>query len=479
MTPVTARWRVVTAAGVACWTVVLLSPALLPDEGDGAVTAAVLPLGFLGAGVAALLLRPGHRVGAGLLAVGVLHLGAFATCVASAVLRDLPAVAVPIGALSAALFAMGFVALLDLLARYPTGQFAWPFVPIAVRGAAAVALGIVAPAVLADERAPSVLGLDAGANPWHLPALAPLTGAPGALLLLPLSGLVLLAVRYPRSPSLDRAQLRWPLVTTAVLVAALATTGAVEGLVGAEVQTAVFVSLALAFPAAFLVGLLRHADQTERLAAVAASRARLVEVADAERRRIERDLHDGAQQQLLALLTRVSLVRTQLAGSEGDVDAELCGIADDVRQVHRELRELARGIHPAVLTDRGLSEAVRSALTRLPLHAELEVSAEVERTRYEPAVEAGAYFLVLEALSNVVQHAEASSVRVTIGCRGGVLDVAVTDDGRGMPPAGVDGGLVGLRDRVGAVGGELDVQTGAGVGTVVRGRLPVGDHVVR
>ena len=151
-------------------------------------------------------------------------------------------------------------------------------------------------------------------------------------------------------------------------------------------QTALFVATAAALPASFLIGLLRRTEQAERLAAVEESRARMAEVAVAERRRIERDLHDGAQQQLLALLARVELARARLGrGVPVPTSTASCaGISDAVGEVHRDLRELARGIHPAVLTDCGLGEAVRSALVRLPLKTEVRVAPEVEGRRFPP-----------------------------------------------------------------------------------------------
>jgi signal transduction histidine kinase len=194
------------------------------------------------------------------------------------------------------------------------------------------------------------------------------------VVLAPVIGAGLLLGRYPPASALDRAQMRWPILTAGVVALGLVTSGLAESALGPEVQTALFLTAAAALPASFLIGLLRHTEQADRVAAVEASRARLAEVADAERRRIERDLHDGAQQQLLALLARVELARTKVGDGDEAVDRELRGIGEGIRQVHRDLRELARGIHPAILTDRGLAEAVRSALARLPISAELVVS---------------------------------------------------------------------------------------------------------
>ena len=351
------RWPL----GAACGFVLLLSPAVLPSA--DAVVPAVLPLGFYAAGATAQVLRPGHPVGDRLLAVGVLHLTAL---VGAVVVGRWPATAVPVAGLSAVLYALGFVALLDLLARYPTGRYAWPVLSRAVPVAAAAAVVVATLAVLGSARTPSVLDLDSDPNPLHVPALAALAPAVAVVALLPVAGLVLLLVRYRQAPPTDRAQMRWPLVTTAVIALALVSTAWAEDVLGPEAQAALFVTAGVALPVSFLVGLLRHTEEADRLAEVAASRARLAEVADAERRRIERDLHDGAQQSILALMARVEIARARLPATEDGVDAELRDIGTALRDVHRELRELARGVHPAVLTDHGLPEAVRSALTRLP-----------------------------------------------------------------------------------------------------------------
>lgn len=460
--------------GAASGVAVLLAPALLPRSGSVVLAAAALPFGFAAAGATGRALRPGHPVADRLLAVGVLHLAGIAGAVAVARIPAGGWAAAGIGWASAVLFAAGFVALLDLLARYPTGAYAWAWVGPLVRAALVTAGLTVTLSVAGSPRIVSVLDLPAGVNPVHLPALQPFAEAFGVVLLAPLLGLVLLLARYRGAPTLDREQMRWPIGTTAVLVLGLVTTGLAERVLGPEVQTALFVATAAALPASFLVGLLRRTEQAERLAAVEESRARLAEVAVTERRRIERDLHDGAQQQLLALLARVELVRARLGEEAGaDVDRELRGIRDAVGEVHRDLRELARGIHPAVLTDCGLAEAVRSALVRLPLQTEVTVAPEMEGRRFAPAVEAAAYFLVLEGVTNVLKHAGSTAARVELSADGSSLTVAVEDPGRGFTvPPGAGSGLVGLRDRLAAVGGSLSVTSRPGAGTTLRGVLP-------
>jgi signal transduction histidine kinase len=388
-----------------------------------------------------------------------------------------PGVAVPVTWISAVFYALGFVALLDLLARYPTGGYAWPSVRAVVRAVGAVAVVVATLLVLGSPRTPSVLELDAGINPVHIPALAGLASAVFAVVLLPVLGFVLLVARYPGAAARERAQMRWPIATAGVVAVGLVTSGVAEELLGPQTQSALFVAAGVALPASFLIGMLRHTEETDRLAALQASRARLAEVADAERRRIERDLHDGAQQQILALLARVELARTGLGDGSGGVDQELRGIADELRAVHRDLRELARGVHPAVLSDHGVAEAVRSALGRLPFPVELEVSPEVDGQRYARTVEGAAYFLVLEGLANAIKHAGTTRVRVTLSRHGDLLEVAVSDAGRGFgqPPEDASG-LTGLRDRLAAVGGSLEVDSRPGFGTTLRGLLPVHGH---
>jgi signal transduction histidine kinase len=387
-------------------------------------------------------------------------------------------VALPVAWLAVLLYGLGFVALLDLLARYPTGRHAWSWVGPLVRGAAVTAVAVVTVALLAGPRLPSLLALPAGDNPVHVPGLVGLEDLVGVLGALPVAGVLLLLARYPTAPAPDRAQMRWPMITAAVIALALATSAWAEDVLGADAQSALFVTAGAALPAAFLVGLLRHTEEAERLAELAASRARLAAVADDERRRIERDLHDGAQQQLLALLARVELARSELPAGNPSVEGELAAIADGLRTVHRDLRALARGVYPAVLTDQGLAEAVRSALERLPAGVHLTVAPAVDGQRFPPPVEGAAYFLVLEGVTNAMRHA-GGDVTVGLDLRGDRLEVAVRDAGPGFAPgiaeAGASG-LTGLHDRIAAVGGTLEIDSRPGAGTSLRGTFPARIH---
>lgn len=200
------------------------------------------------------------------------------------------------------------------------------------------------------------------------------------------------------------------------------------------------------------------------------SRTRIVEVADAARRGIERDLHDGAQQRLLAMSVTIERARKGLqAGRQEDAAALLDQLAADNREVVAELRELARGIYPPLLAERGLVAALQSTARRSAVPVTLDV-ADVERTSRQ--VEAAAYFCILEAMTNAAKHAEASEVVVTL--RGQPhLSFTVSDDGRGFDrDRVVIGGLLGMEARIAAVGGRLTLETGPGRGTVLRGDFP-------
>jgi PAS domain S-box-containing protein len=207
-------------------------------------------------------------------------------------------------------------------------------------------------------------------------------------------------------------------------------------------------------------------DVSDRLAAeeVAGSRARIVAATDAERRRIGRDLHDGAQQRLVRLLMGIEEARRDPSRAA----RALTAAADDARRAIDDLRDLAAGIHPLVLTDRGLAVALEDLTARSPLPVVLDVIEE----RFAADVEAAAYFLVSEALTNAVKHARAEEVSVSISRVAGELRIEVRDDGRGGANASRGSGLRGLYDRVAVLGGTLTVESSA-AGTTVRAALPL------
>ncbi|GAB3015152.1 hypothetical protein GCM10011376_06540 [Nocardioides flavus (ex Wang et al. 2016)] len=235
---------------------------------------------------------------------------------------------------------------------------------------------------------------------------------------------------------------------------------------------AIVIAASLPAGVAVVVFLVRDAytrlqDQSSQLVE---SRTRIVEVADAARRSLERDLHDGAQQRLLAMSVTIERARKELAAGRHEGAAALLGrLAADNREVVTELRELARGIYPPLLTERGLVAALQSTARRSTVPVTLDV-VDVERTSRQ--VEAAAYFCILEALTNVTKHAEASEVRVTLRGRPH-LSFSVRDDGRGFDRGRVSaGGLLGMEARVAAAGGRLTLETAPGRGTVLRGEFP-------
>jgi PAS domain S-box-containing protein len=217
-------------------------------------------------------------------------------------------------------------------------------------------------------------------------------------------------------------------------------------------------------------GYLRDITDRKRAdAELRASRTRIVEAADAERRRIERNLHDGAQQVMLGLAIDLRLARNAVGDDGGDATALLDEALEDLAEATKELRELARGIHPAVLTDHGL----KAAFSMLSERAAMPVAiVSVPDERFDPSVEATAYFVAAEALTNVARYAEASGAELQARRTGDRLVVSVSDDGRGGAEPGSGSGLRGLEDRVAALGGDLDVRSPAGRGTTVTARIP-------
>ena len=204
-----------------------------------------------------------------------------------------------------------------------------------------------------------------------------------------------------------------------------------------------------------------------------ASRQRLVAAADQARRDLERDLHDGAQQQIVALMAKLRLARNQLARDPAVAGQTLAEAQAEAQQTLQDLRELARGIHPSVLSDQGILAAVRSRIGRLPIGVRLAAGPELAGARYPDEIEGAAYFLVCEALVNVLKHARASQAQVTLSDDGATLRVEITDDGAGFVPAGAAGsGLTGLADRIEAVGGSLSIRSRPGAGTRLAGELP-------
>jgi signal transduction histidine kinase len=213
-----------------------------------------------------------------------------------------------------------------------------------------------------------------------------------------------------------------------------------------------------------------HAEVRAQLEEVRASRARIVAAGDEQRRRVERDLHDGAQQRLLTLALALHTARRQLTAGQLDALGDTLGrAAEELRSALEELRELARGIHPTILADAGLGPALRSLADRAPVVVRVDP---VPEGRLPAGVESTAYFVVSEALANVARHAAGSSATVQVDRCDGVLAVLVRDDGPGGADPRRGSGLRGLEDRVAAAGGRLTVSSPAGGGTTVRAELP-------
>jgi PAS domain S-box-containing protein len=213
---------------------------------------------------------------------------------------------------------------------------------------------------------------------------------------------------------------------------------------------------------------LANADARDKLAA---SRARLVEVGDAERQRLERNLHDGAQQRLVALALQLRLVDARIAADPATARDDLATAREHLDHALSELRELARGIHPAVLTDRGLAPAVDALANRAPVPIEVR---EIPDDRLPEAVETAAYYLIAEAVTNVAKYADATHVAVSVRPENGHLVVRVSDDGVGGADPAAGTGLRGLSDRVEALHGRLHVDSPPDGGTHISAEIPLG-----
>jgi signal transduction histidine kinase len=268
----------------------------------------------------------------------------------------------------------------------------------------------------------------------------------------------------------ERLQLT-PVYVCSLLTFALVTAARIGA--GQAAWWAAFIATLLT-PFAFLGGLLRtHLAQLDaqlraRLEDLRASRARLVGAGDAERRRLERDLHDGAQSRLVAL---AMLLRTARGRADGEVAELLDQAQEELQTSLGELRELARGIHPVVLSERGLCPALEALASRAPVPVTVEADA---RERLPEPVETAAYFVVSEALANVAKYAQATHASVVVRRSNGQVTVDVSDDGVGGADAARGSGLRGLADRVSALDGSLSLESPAGHGTHVHAEIPVG-----
>jgi signal transduction histidine kinase len=212
----------------------------------------------------------------------------------------------------------------------------------------------------------------------------------------------------------------------------------------------------------------------EQAADLAASRARIVTAQDAERRRIQRDLHDGVQQEIVVVAAKLAMARQRLRRGDPGPDTLLAEVQHDVTGLLNQVREFAHAIHPPVLADQGLLEAIEARAARLPLGVIIEADAGLRGVHYPQNIETTAWYVLSEALTNVVKHAGARQVRVRLGRPGGRLTLEVRDDGAGFDPSRTGRhGLAGLADRVATVDGTLLVESVPGCGTTLRAEIPI------
>jgi signal transduction histidine kinase len=471
MTPVTSARLVVRAivlaALVAGCGVIALE--LSSDHQDARVAWAIfgpaVGWSFIGTGLYVWLRRPEIRIGALMMLLGFAW---FIFTLDSANSRLVYTIALIIGGLWGGVF-------LHLGLSFPSGRLTSPLDrALAIAGYLIFPLAFVPVLFFAG---PHELGCDDCPTNLLLirrdSDLTAVATAFGALLYLVLFVVVLArsVVRWRGTGAFERLQLA-PVYTCALLTFLLVTVARAG--VGEAAWWAAFVSTGL-MPFAFLGGLVRShvshldAELHARLEELRASRARLVEAGDAERRRLERDLHDGAQSRLVALTLLLRAARTRAAPN-----AELEGMLDTAVQELQtslsELRELARGIHPAVLSDRGLEPALQALAARAPVPVTVQADGD---ERLPAPVESAAYFVVSEALTNVAKYAEATQATVSVRRLNGSLTVEVVDDGVGGADSGQGSGLRGLADRVAALDGRLSLESPAGRGTRLRAEIPL------
>jgi signal transduction histidine kinase len=213
-------------------------------------------------------------------------------------------------------------------------------------------------------------------------------------------------------------------------------------------------------------------DNAQLYSELAASRTRLVAAGDQTRRQIERDLHDGAQQRLVSLVLELGMAQAEVSTEEGELRMRLGHAGEQAREALKELRDLSRGIHPAILTEGGLGKALRAMTRRSPIPVELDLHVE---ERLPDQVEISAYYIVAEALTNATKHSGASAVRVSVDAEQaeGAVRLEVVDNGVGGAEFSGGTGLLGLKDRVDALGGRIDLHSPRGGGTTLHVVLPL------
>lgn len=219
----------------------------------------------------------------------------------------------------------------------------------------------------------------------------------------------------------------------------------------------------------------RLREITEQAAALRHSRERIVAAQDAERRRLERDLHDGAQQSLVSLAGQLRALSRSLSSDSHDVRQVVERLAEEAKATLKQIRDLAQGVFPQILSDAGIVPALRSHAKKIDGNIETVVDGSVESLRLSPHVEVATYFCCLEALQNVAKHAPAAPAVLSITRCDDMLVFRVADRGPGFDPVAATSGvgITSMKDRVTAVGGSLDVSSSPGAGTVVIGMVPI------
>jgi signal transduction histidine kinase len=461
------RGLTIAVAALVCGAVVAAIELASDHHGTPVVWAVFAPAvgwSFVATGLYASHRRPQNRVGALMVLLG------FAWFVFTLDASDVPLVYT----LSAVFGGLWGGVFLHLGLSFPSGRLAEPLDrALALAGYVLFPLAFV-PALMFST--PHQLGCDE--CPQSLifirddPDLAKVLTALGAAVYFVLFAVVLVwAVRRWRGTGeFERLQL------TPVYVFSLLTFLSVSVARAGAGDAAWWVAFVatLMTPFAFLGGLLRShvvhlADELrESLEELRESRARVVAAGDAARRQLERDLHDGAQSRLVGLALLLRLARNR--ASDPEQAALLERASGELSASLDELRELARGIHPAVLTDRGLEPALDALVTRAPVPVTVEAKL---RERLPPPVETAAYFVVSEALTNVAKYARATHATVALRRANGHLMVEVADDGIGGASASAGSGLRGLADRVAALDGTLSLDSPSGRGTRLRAKIPV------
>ena len=467
MTP--ARMRAVVVAALVCGAGVVALVLTSHREDAGVVWAVFGPLvmwSFVGTGLYAWQRRPESRTGALMVVLG------FAWCLAALNFSNVPLL-YTVGLIAGGLWGAVF---LQLVMAFPSGRLA----PgrdrsIVIAGYLIFTLASI-PAML--FAGPEELGCDdCPANVLLIERhedVANIALGLQALVYLALFLIVLvrLTLRWRRTPQLERLQLT-PVYVCGLITFLLATGATATATPGDAFSWAGNIAVAL-LPFAFLAGLLRShvahldAELLARLEELRASRARLVQAGDAERRRLERDLHDGAQSRLVGIAALLGQARKHVDG-----DAEAASLLDraqsELKTSLGELRELARGIHPAMLSERGLDPALRALAARSSVPVTIETGGD---ERLPGPVEIAAYYVVSEGLTNVAKYAQASEATVAVRRSDGLVTVEITDDGIGGADPGRGSGLRGLADRVAALDGALSVDSPAGGGTRLRVEIP-------